>query len=41
MSFYEAYDEIYIIKTPMDRLLDLNELEVGAWDEDEWQIIFE
>ena len=41
MSFYEAYDEIYIINTPMDRLLDLNELEVGAWDEDEWQIIFE
>ena len=41
MSFYEAYDEIYIINAPLDTLLDPNESEVGAWDEDEWQIIFE
>ena len=41
MSFYEAYDEIYIINAPLDTLLDPNESEVGAWDEDECQISFE
>ena len=41
MSLYEAYDENYIINAPLDTLFDPNEFEVGAWDEDEWQFIFE
>ena len=41
MDFFEAYGEIHIINAPLDRLFELYDVESGAWDEDEWQFIFE
>ena len=40
MSFFETED-IIIIRVPLDRLFNIAETEVGTWDEDEWQFIFE
>lgn len=40
ISFFETED-IMIINAPFDRLFELYEVESGAWDEDEWQFIFE
>lgn len=40
MSFFETED-IMIINAPLDRLFEFYEVESGAWDEDEWQFIFE
>ena len=41
MDFFEKYGEIHIINAPLDRLFELYDVESGAWDEDEWQFIFE
>lgn len=40
MSFFETED-IIIIRVPLNRLFNLAEIEVGTWDEDEWQFKFE
>ena len=34
-------EDIMIINAPLDRLFELYEVESGAWDEDEWQFMFE
>lgn len=40
MSFFETED-IISIKIPLDRLYSLEEIEIGSWDEDEWEFSFE
>lgn len=40
ISFFETED-IICIKVPLDRLYSLEEIEIGSWDEDEWEFSFD